>query len=276
MKTVAVDEIAAVNELYEFCFPAVKTVKVDGLSIPFDETWDKILVSVSGGADSAMLCHTLASIIEERSLSTEIHVSSNIRMWKLRPWQRYDSLRVFQYLEDKFKTIKFVRHENFVPPELEWGNKGPTIDHNGEQISGDILELRAFNEYVCSMNGIKAYYGAVTHNPYGTSFDGHMPERNLNPAAFRYRSMVNLVENKAGVAFALHPFRFIDKSWVMRQYKRLDLSDLLNRTRSCEGDTSQYPEIFKGLDYSTYVPNQEVPECGRCFWCLERNWAIEK
>ena len=68
---------------------------------------------------------------------------------------------------------------------------------------------------------------------------------------------------------SLHPFRFIEKDWIVGRYKEFEIMDLFDLTRSCEGD-------FENLDYRTYVPKQEVPTCGECFWCKERSWAIEK
>ena len=56
---------------------------------------------------------------------------------------------------------------------------------------------------------------------------------------------------------------------IIAQYVSHNILDLLNITRSCEGD-------FADIDYTTYTPNQIVPECGECFWCQERNWAKEK
>jgi 7-cyano-7-deazaguanine synthase in queuosine biosynthesis len=67
----------------------------------------------------------------------------------------------------------------------------------------------------------------------------------------------------------VHPFRFIDKSEVVKKYRELDLMDLFEITRSCEGE-------FEGIDYITYKHGQSVPTCGTCFWCKEREWAIEQ
>jgi hypothetical protein len=68
--------------------------------------------------------------------------------------------------------------------------------------------------------------------------------------------------------WAIHPFRFVEKSWIVEQYYKLELEELLNSTRSCEG-------VVPGVDYKTYKPYQYVPVCGECFWCKEREWAIE-
>jgi hypothetical protein len=68
---------------------------------------------------------------------------------------------------------------------------------------------------------------------------------------------------------ACHPFRFVEKSWVVLQYKLLGIESLFDLTRSCEGE-------FKNLNYQNYTPGQYVPVCGTCFWCKEREWAIEQ
>ena len=67
---------------------------------------------------------------------------------------------------------------------------------------------------------------------------------------------------------ASHPFRFVDKSWVVNKYKELYIIDLFELTRSCEGE-------FEDITYKNYTPGQYVPICGECFWCKEREWATQ-
>lgn len=245
---------------------------VNKLPIPFDMSWNKIGIAVSGGADSALLAYILCSLIAENNLSTEVHVISNIRGWKSKPWQRQNSLEVFQYLQSSFPNVRFQRHENFVPPEFEWADKGPTlVDEYGKQVSGDNIELRAFAEYVGFHHSLDAYYNAVTHNPKNTELPSAMPTRNLEANLDTSRLMIMTHMN----LLACHPFRFVDKSWIMSTYIQLDKLDLFNITRSCEGDKSVRPEVFFDLDYKTYKPGDSVPICGRCFWCKERAWAWE-
>jgi 7-cyano-7-deazaguanine synthase in queuosine biosynthesis len=69
-----------------------------------------------------------------------------------------------------------------------------------------------------------------------------------------------------GVAIC-HPFAYIKKDWIIGQYYKHGIEDLLELTRSCEGE-------FEGIDYTTYAPGQYVPICGECFWCKEREWAM--
>jgi hypothetical protein len=236
---------------------------IDGVAIPFDPKWKKISIAVSGGADSALLSFLLCQLITDLNLKVEVHVINNVRLWKTKPWQKYNAIDVLSYLKSKFDNINFYRHENFVPPELEWADKGPTIvDEYGKLVSGDNVELRAFAEYVCFSNNINAYFNAVTKNP--GDIDGGMKTRDIEPNAENFHLSIM---NHLGI-IACHPFRFVTKDWIIRQYRRLGIEDLLSITRSCEG-------TFKDLNYQNYVPGQIVPECGECFWCKERTWGIE-
>jgi hypothetical protein len=239
--------------------------EVNGLVYPFNNHWDKIAIGISGGADSALLTTILCNHIIEQKLSTQIHLIHNIRCWKTRPWQKCVADNVINYFISKFNSINFKVHYNFVPPDLEHSNKGKTIiDEYGKLVSGDTIELRSFAEYTCFQHNISAYFNAVTKNP-NVEFTGEMTARNveLNDDTFRLMIMKHLG------FIACHPFRFVDKSWIMSTYKKLQLDDLLSITRSCEGD-------FSDITYETYTPGQYVPLCNTCFWCKERNWGIEQ
>lgn len=237
---------------------------VDNINIPFDKNWQKVAISLSGGADSALLAYIVCTMIIEYNKDITVHVISHTRMWKTRPWQQYDSVRIFNWLSNRFKSIKFVRHTNFVAPDIEYGSRGPMLtDEYGKHVSGDNAQMRAFSEYICHTENIDAYYNAVTRNPKDVNFNG-MPERDIDPT----EENQHLVIMKHMGRWALHPFRFTDKSWILQQYSNLDIMDLFNMTRSCEGE-------FKDINYQTYIPGQSVPTCNVCFWCKERNWAIQ-
>jgi hypothetical protein len=186
-------------------------------------------------------------------------------MWKTRPWQAWDSLYVYNWLVKQFPNTKFKRHTNFIAPDIEYGNIGASIpDEYNKFVSGDNIQQRAYAEYVCFRENISAYYNAVTHNPRGIDLGG-MVERDVEPSEDNRHLTVMKHMDK----WALHPFRFVEKDWIIKQYKRLGIEDLLNKTRSCEGE-------FDNLNYQTYTPGQYVPVCGECFWCKEREWAIEQ
>lgn len=244
------------------CYYYDVNIFMNQINIPFDTKWRNVSVAVSGGADSAMLLYLICCKING---NTKIHVINNIRCWKTKPWQQYDFSRVIDWFRKRFPEIKFKIHTNFVPPELEWGNIGPTItDEYGKLVSGDTLELRSFAEYVCHTNKVDAYFNGVTRNPRDVDFNG-MPTRDIDPT----EDNKHLEEMVHMGKLAYHPFRFIEKSVILKEYRTLGIMDLFRLTRSCEG-------TFPGLDYKTYVPGNYVPLCGDCFWCKEREWAVEQ
>jgi hypothetical protein len=231
------------------------------LDIPFNKDWKKIAISLSGGADSALLAFLICKKITDQ----ELHFISHIRCWKTKPWQKYDAINVYLWLSKKFPNIKMHRHVNFIPPEMEWGDVGPVwTDEYGKKVSGDNIELRAFAEYICHSNDIDIYFNAVTRNPKNVSFSG-LPSRDIEPSD--KNKHLEFMEHMG--KFAAHPFRFLEKNKIIEKYKEEKIWDLFELTRSCEG-------IFKDIDYKNYIPNQYVPICGECFWCKEREWAVEQ
>jgi 7-cyano-7-deazaguanine synthase in queuosine biosynthesis len=236
---------------------------IDNVNIPYDEEWKHIAISVSGGADSALLAYLLCDL--SKGHDTTVHIINHVRMWKSRPWQQHDADKVYNWLFQHFHHTKFVRHTNFIAPELEYGNIGPILtDEYGKQVSGDNIQQRAYAEYICNKVDASAYYNAVTRNPRLSKFNG-MKERDIELTDYTRHLLV--MEHMG--RWALHPFRFTDKAWIVKQYKRLNITDLFEQTRSCEGE-------FVGYDYTSYTPGQFVPICGECFWCKEREWAIEQ
>ena len=238
--------------------------EIDKVNIPFDNDWKKISISVSGGADSALLSYLLLRHISLEDLNIEVHIISNVRMWKTRPWQRYNSISVYNWLVQEFPDVNIVRHEGFIAPDIEYGRIGPIIkDEYGNMKSGDQITARAYAEYICTINKINAWYAGITMNPQGVKIPNGMPDREPDT-----NQSEPLVEVHNGM-YVCHPFRHTTKDWIVRQYNEYGIMELFDITRSCEGE-------FEGLDYTNYVPGQVVPTCDECFWCKEREWAIEQ
>jgi 7-cyano-7-deazaguanine synthase in queuosine biosynthesis len=231
------------------------------IEIPFESAWKRIAVSVSGGADSALLAYLLC----QKVIDQEVHVINHIRCWKTKPWQEYDSKRIYNWLVDRFPDITFYRHVNFISPDLEYGNRGPIItDEYGKHVSGDNAEQRSFAEYICHKHNIDCYYNGVTRNPRNENFGG-MPERDLEKT--QDNQHLEFMQHMG--RFAAHPFRFISKDEIIDEYKKQNVVELFNITRSCEG-------TFDWLDYRNYKDGDLVPTCGECFWCRERDWAVDQ
>lgn len=235
------------------------------LTVPFDPNWKNVAIAVSGGADSALLAYLVCQKAVEVDADVSIHIINHVRCWKTKPWQQYDSDYVFQWLFQKFYHTTFKRHTNFIAPELEYGNVGPNLtDEYGKKVSGDNIQSRAYAEFICKKYNIDAFYNGVTRNPT-LAFANGMKERDIEPT----EDNKHLLEMKHLGFMVYHPFRFTDKSEIVKMYKDLGIMELFEITRSCEGE-------IKGIDYTNYIFGQAVPVCGECFWCKERAWAIEQ
>lgn len=224
------------------------------MELYLQDRWQRIGISLSGGADSALLAFLLCS-----NTKAEIHFTNQIRLWKTRPWQEYVADQVIDWFKQRFQN-KFYVHRNLIPPELEWADKGPTIiDEYGKLKSGNQIILRSHNEYIAHRYKLDALYGGVNLNP-DVDLPGALKDRD--------QGHIEPYFIHDGVAIC-HPFVHVRKDWIIKQYHENNILDLLDLTRSCEGE---FPEI----NYKTYQPGQHVPNCGMCFWCYEREWAIER
>ena len=216
--------------------------------------WKRIGISISGGADSALLAYLICS-----NTNADIHFTNQIRLWKTRPWQEHVADNVIDWFKSHFKN-NFYLHRNLIPSELEWSDKGPTIvDEYGKLKSGNQIILRSHNEYIAHKYKLNALYGGINKNP-DIKIEGSLADRDNG------HILPHFIHNGIDIC---HPFVYTKKDWIIKQYYEHDIKDLLNLTRSCEGE-------FKDIDYTTYTPGQYVPVCGKCFWCKEREWAIEQ
>ena len=219
-----------------------------------NKDWERIGISLSGGADSALLAYLICKTV---STTTEIHINTQIRCWKTRPWQEHVADNVIAWLKNNFDH-KFYVHKNLVPPELEEPTEYLIKDEYGKMKSGNRIILRSHNEYIAHKYNLDALYAGVNMNP-DIDIPGKVAERDHGHIAPHF------VHNGVDIC---HPFVYTKKNWIIRQYYKNNIEQLLNITRSCEGE-------FEGLDYTTYIPGQHVPECGECFWCKERQWGID-
>ena len=235
------------------------------IDIPFDPKWRNVAIAVSGGADSALLAYMVCQKAVETDANVTIHIINHVRCWKTKPWQQYDADHVYRWLFQRFYHTTFKRHTNFIAPELEYGNIGPNLtDEYNKRVSGDNIQSRAYAEFICTKHKIDAFYNGVTRNPRLALFNG-MRERDIEPTD----DNKHLLEMEHMGFMVYHPFRFTDKSEIVKMYKALDIMQLFQITRSCEG-------TIKDIDYTNYKAGQPVPVCGECFWCKEREWALSQ
>ena len=107
-------------------------------------------------------------------------------------------------------------------------------------------------------HNIDMMYNATTLNPT-IPIEGRDPSRDRTE--IKTLDLLHLDEKES------NPFFYINKAWVIKQYKDNNILDLLYHTRSCEGGDVESP-----ADWNGFRPD----DCGHCFWCLERYWAMDK
>lgn len=216
------------------------------------DSWKKIGISLSGGADSALLSYLIL-----KETNADIYFTTQIRMWKTRPWNRYVAQDVVSWFKKNFNN-KIEHIQGFIPPEMEEPNTTFIKDEYGDLKPGNRIILRAHNEWVAHTYKLDAWYAGVTKSP--EDIPGGPVERYAGGLPLKMKHM--------GIDIC-HPFVHTSKDWIVKKYKQENILDLFNLTRSCAAD-------MKGLDYTTYTPGQVVPTCRECFWCKEREWAIEQ
>lgn len=272
-------KLSDINKLYEDSnLPKSMLHTINGLVIPFDPSWKSIAVNVSGGADSALLSSLLAQLIEKNNYDCKVHFISFVRVWEFRPWAPFISQAVYNKIKEMFPNVIGTRIESFIPTDLEEGVSGREL-YNGK--SGDRIVVNSFNKYAVYRYNLDAVYNATTLNPSDLSV-GHSERLNKRPkdreenwyASAGIEELVNKEENKKDASM-LYPFRYVEKDYVIGGYYKNGWEDLLNITRSCEGDKHTDPDLF--ASYIGYKHGKtKLPLCGHCFWCEERAWAINK
>jgi len=250
-----------------------------GMIIPFHPSWKNIAVNVSGGADSAFLSSTLAKIIQTNGYDCKIHFISFVRVWEFRPWAPFISKEVYDKIKSTFPTVIGDRIESFIPTDLEEGVSGREL-YNGK--SGDRIIVNSFNKFATYKYNLNAVYNATTLNPDNESI-GLIGDTNKRPKDREISwygdkgilALVNKESEDKGGSWNLYPLRYIDKRFVIRGYHQNKWTDLLEITRSCEGDKNSDPNLFSS--YLGYKHKEsKLPLCGHCFWCVEREWATNQ
>ena len=255
------------NSLYKNISNDVLLTTFSKLTIPFDEKWQRIGINLSGGADSALLTYLLCTIIQRNNLDTKVDVITYQRCWETRPWQGYISLQVFDKLKDMFPYIIENRYTTYIPPEIEHGVIGASI--NGK--SGDQIIVGSYNKFAAWEYNLDAVYNATSKNPDDLRED-RMTNRDKDAEDGQLTDLW-FYSGKVKSTF-VHPFRFVKKDWIVAQYHIHNILDLYNTTRSCEGDINHMENIKESCGhFRDYSAGMYIPECKQCWWCEERVWA---
>lgn len=230
------------------------TFIVDGLPIFLDPTHTNISIDVSGGADSALTTYLILQELNRRQQDCTVHIISHHRCWKRKPWQGHIAKNVYDYIYENYRgNINMVRHTNFIPEGLE----SKSVEGTDRTRTGEMICVDEYREKLIHELNFNMAYNCTTMNPT-IEFPSAMPGRNKEIV-----EVENIVDHSEPCA---NPLMYINKAWVIKQYKDYDILDLLYVTRSCECY----------LDDDEHWDGKRPDDCGECFWCYERHWAMDE
>jgi hypothetical protein len=191
-------------------------------------------ISMSGGADSTMLCYLIANTIHQKNLNIKIQPYNGYDLWC-----SSDSAglpEIIKYLQNKFPSVTI-----HWPIATIFDTKG-SLEKGTDKNS----YIRPLIDNLVAKGIIDQVMHAVCLGPpvsVQETFEGW--------GIFRQpgHRLWEEIEKPANIA----PFVTIDKRFIMQCYKDFGIEKLLRMTNSCTAPQGN---------------------CSECWWCQERAWAI--
>lgn len=265
---------------------------INGVPIIFDKRNEDIAITLSGGADSTMLLFLLCNIIRTQELKTKIHCITLLRFTEDRMYLEDVVNGVVEWMRAKFPEIEILQHLGFIPTALEMTpladlttglTRTGAINDFQEVIkrgaTADVYAVNSYSVYIRRRYNIGWQYDGTTTNPEHSVGERSTPvfrnPRELTLADLRGACTLTEyygIDEKPNNTLTNSPFEFIQKNWVMAQYKNFGIEDLLELTRSCEGSNIALNARFGKGNWTTRGSDYV---CGHCFFCDERKWGID-
>ena len=190
-------------------------------------------ISMSGGADSTLLCYLLAKTIKEKKLNIKIQPYNGYDLWA--PVDSAGLPNIIKHIQKIFPSVNLQW-----PISTVFNTHGQIDKHNDKN-----TYIRPLIETLKLKGIVTTVIQAVCLGPpveVQKTFGGwgifRQPGHNL-------WEEIEEAKNDA-------PFVNIDKRFIMQCYKDFEIEELLELTNSCT------------------IP---IGNCGECWWCQERAWA---
>ena len=248
-------------------------------NVAYDLSRPHIIISLSGGFDSAVTFYGLAKAIHENGTGNEIHSITVRKLSNRRGHPDFDKGNPFpivthliEWVRSQFPDVKI--HDNVTALVHEWWED----EFKYTQVQYDLLDQIAQEygpENVMTTSGMTMNPPLVVGEVTVTDNNGNIIRQN----ALTERDEISEVAIPDTISTKSHcdgrdefyPFRNFDKRAVFSFADTYygDVDTFLNMTRSCEG-FRRHTNNFTGvcgagpdLDY-------------KCWWCYEREWATEQ
>lgn len=235
-----------------------------------DSQFDRVLIALSGGTDSAMLLYLTCLVHPEWKIICHTGIDRGTKDkddTAKDPWIGEYASEIVDFMRNKFLDVEII-HEiyDFYSLELanlylakkEWEAHPhkeflPSIEGHSKAVSSRPMkqDIRKKYNIKLSMHGITANPPVEIQKEFGF-YDIAESRRDLIYDEFDWKKNGKLHYT---------PFVNVDKKFIAELYKQYDLmDDLFPLTRSCIG-----------IDRKT---NFFTQPCGECFWCHEKMWAF--
>ena len=197
-----------------------------------------LALSMSGGADSTILCYILAKTSQKRNLQITIQPYNGYDIWA--PMDSKGVVKIIKYIQSKFPTV-----------DIQWPIS-TVFDTNGDSAPNDknmyigplIDKLEAHNVVDEVMNGISMGPSLEVQQTF-KDWDNKINVRRLS-GYHLWNEVERAIDH-------LSPFKHVDKRFIVQCYKDFGIEKLLRMTNSCTAPQGN---------------------CSECWWCQERAWAI--
>ena len=199
-----------------------------------------IAVAMSGGADSTMLCYLLANTIQEQDLNITIQPYNGLDLWA--PGDGIQIPKIINYIRSKFPNVK-INWPLSVVFDTD-GGKAPS-KHTYIRPMSKMLEEKIVDY---TFHGISMGPPEEIQKEFNKT-QGHPDGLVRLPGGLYWEELERQEDDLA-------PYKTIDKRFIIQSYADHGVTDLLDMTASC------------------IVPD---PGCsGTCWWCQERQWAVDE
>lgn len=216
----------------------------------YDKGNDSWLIKLSGGADSALVAYILARIIQDNNMSVNLHAVTGVSNSK--PYNAIFAKNIMEKVTD-LTGLVWKGHHTGVVDATRTGE-----DYANSQ--EDIVQ-RVIKEHDVSVR-----FAGITANPPkdgDSEFLWNSTNAKHAPSDSHFRdktSDAKKLYNYKNNVYAFYPLINCDKRQVASFYEHFNLIDeLFPITRSCEEVTDNFDK-----------------HCGKCWFCLERQWGFGK
>lgn len=228
---------------------------------------ENVILRLSGGADSAILMWLICNEWNKRKTPLNLYTITVVH--EKRNWQSYHAQQVFDFVSEQFPDVNHLEFKSELCTDPggtstqpdRWSSRyvekqTKLIYETIDKIGADVQIFNGVTSNPPKEIGEKLWGWSETFKDIWECREKHRDWENRHNQKLIDHGMMDGINQ-----WYCNPFGQSHKEHVIRIYRRHNLIDtLLPLTRSCEG--------------WDYITDGFTKECGQCWWCKEREWAL--